>query len=63
MSNEAESALARAPDEAAARRYLADAKAAGRRAAAVDFLRSLYLKTRHPGLWAAISAGFTGPEM
>ena len=63
MDPDAEAALARAPDEAAARRYLADAKAAGNRDAAVAFLRALYLKTRHPGLWAAVGAGFTGPEM
>ena len=63
MATDAQEALARAPDEAAARRYLAAEKEAGRRDAAVDFLRALYLKTRHPGLWAAISGGFTAPEL
>lgn len=49
--------------EAEARRLLADAKAAGRRDAAVAELRALYLCTKDPALWAVARDAFTGPEL
>ncbi|HEX7900613.1 MAG TPA: hypothetical protein VF950_22805 [Planctomycetota bacterium] len=58
-----EAALAATPDAPTARRYLAAAKAAGRRDAAVAFLAGLYRKTRHPGLWEVARDAFTGPEL
>ena len=61
--DELEAALSGAPEGAAARRYLAAAKAAGRRDDAVRFLSELYRKTRAPELWDVLRDAFTAPEL
>jgi hypothetical protein len=60
---ELEAELSRAPDGAAARRYMAAARAEGRRDDAVLFLGELYRRTKDPGLWEAVRDLFTAPEL
>lgn len=60
---EREAELSRAPDGPAARRYMAAARAEGRRDDAVLFLGELYRRTKDPGLWEAIRDLFTAPEL
>jgi hypothetical protein len=60
---ELEAELGRAPGGAVARRYMAAARAEGRRDDAVLFLGELYRRTQDAGLWEAIRDLFTSPEL
>lgn len=61
--DELERELTKAPDGATARRYMAAARDAGRRDAAVLFLSDLYRRTKDEGLWEAVRDLFTAPEL